>query len=302
MIGSRLVEFLLKAGADVWVLDDFSRGSTKISGARYIRGDATNLNTCLYAFRGASSSPTATPADVVFNLAAKVAGVMYNMNHHLDMFYNNVNVLAVPMMVAGRAGVKHFAQVSSACVYNNDHNHPCIEKNGLVGEPDQSNLGYGLAKRMGEYVAMMSDIEHVVVIRPSNVYGPRDYFDDRAHVIPSLIVQYHSGNIRPAISGGAVREFLYVDDAARAMMYCMALGDHKTPYNIGTGGATNTSIADLHRKIAAVFGRNVAGRASSTVSDNIRWSICKRLESLGFKWAVDIDDGLARTTEWYLGQ
>ena len=299
MIGSRLVEFLLQAGSSVTVLDDFSRGHTEISGAKYIRGDATNLNTCRYAFRGASTS--SPPVDMVFNLAAKVAGVMYNMNHHLDMFHNNINVLTIPVMAAEELGVEHYLQTSSVCVFDPDHNHPCLEEEGLLGEPHKSNFGYSWAKRMGEYAVIMSDIPHAVIVRPSNVYGIRDYFDERAHVIPALMKKVHNdGTIRVNGTPDTVREFIYADDVAKGMMAAIVNGQDKGQYILGVNGEA-VSIEQLLHLLQMIAGADKEVVFSEQRGENKRWSNCSlTYDELNWRPSMGLREGLTQVYEWAL--
>lgn len=299
MIGHHLVKLLADAGAEVFVLDDFSRGHNVLNepSVRYTEGDATNLNTCEWMFRGMVMR--GTPIDAVFNLAAKVAGVMYNMNNHLDMFYNNVNALTIPVMAAEKVGVGNYLQTSSVCVYDPDHNHPCVEENGLLGEPHPSNRGYALAKRMGEYAVIMSNIPHAVVVRPSNVYGVGDYFDERAHVIPALMKKVEQDDtIHVKGTPGTVREFIYAEDAARGMMSAMQHGTNKAAYNIGTNGNV-IDIGSLVNLLQDVAGTDKPVEFGEQHGEDKRWSDCSlAYDELDWKPEVEFGDGLRRMYAW----
>lgn len=304
-LGSHLVDHLLELGATVYVLDNFSRGKNTNSKAIYIKGDAGDQQVCEWAFRGGLDGGLGEPVDAVFNLAATVAGVEHNMTHGYDMFLDNVRLQVAPVAAAEKVGVKTFLQVSSACVYDPKYNHPALESMGLIGEPHHANYGYGWAKRMGEKMAIASNIPHVVIARPSNLYGPRDYFDDKAHVIPSLIRQYHEGKARMIGDGSAVREFMYVTDAARALAHLARIApvNPSRTHNIGTHGGTKVSIYELHEKLQGFLGSY--GNTSAPPPENPeleRWSDCKRLMGTGFKWEVNLYDGLKKTVEWYLEQ
>jgi nucleoside-diphosphate-sugar epimerase len=305
-LGSHLVDLLVAAGAEVFVLDNFSRGKNTNDKAVYIKGDAGNEADCEWAFRGGETG-VGRPVDVVFNLAATVGGVEHNMAHGYDMFLDNVRLQVMPVKVAEKLGIPGFLQVSSACIYSPLHNHPAREGYGSAGEPHHANYGYGWAKRMGEKMAQQSSIEKVVIVRPSNLYGPRDYFDDKAHVIPSLIRQYHEGKARLIGDGSARREFLYVTDAARAVAH---LVPHPSPlrevYNLGTSGYSSSSILGLHKMINSIMypdGLIEQFQVSDHHNpENERWSDCTLLEATGWNYQVTLEEGIKRTVEWYLEQ
>lgn len=296
-MGSALVSLLLEAGAYVTVLDDFSRGLNVRPGAHYMTGDAGDLGTCLRAFRD---------ADAVFNLAATVAGVIYNRTHHVEMFGKNLRLQMVSPLAAAQMKVPRFLQVSSVCVYTPDHNHPCLEEWGHVGEPVSANAGYAWSKRMGEHVARWAGLQHLVIARPSNIYGPRDYFDDKAHVIPALIKKALDPSVEAVHlhgSGNEVREFLYVEDAARGMAHVLANGAAGAVYNLGTGGRTAVPIQALVREIMHLAGvkKPVVTSPDADSGDPARWSDCTRIEATGWQAEVSLADGLAETIRWYRG-
>lgn len=297
-VGSALVSLLLEAGAHVTVLDNFSRGQNVRSGAHSVTGDAGDLGTCLKTFQG---------ADAVFNLAATVAGVIYNLTAHVEMFGENLRLQMVAPLAAAQMKVPRFLQVSSVCVYAPEHNHPCLEEFGHAGEPVAANAGYSWSKRMGERMAQWAHLEHLVIVRPSNIYGPGDYFDDKAHVIPALIKKA----LDPACeavhlhgSGTEVREFLYVEDVARGMAHALLHGMPGAVYNLGTNGRTAVSIHVLARQIlnAAQVQKPIVTHPDADSGDVSRWSDCTRIESLGWRAETELQAGLAETIRWYRHQ
>lgn len=292
-VGSHLVELLLEAEAHVVVLDDFSRGSTRIQGASYFRADAGSERSQVF-YQGAFA---------VFNLAAQVAGVIYNQKNHLEMFERNMRLLSAPMLAAERAGVGHFLQVSSVCVYSSEHLTPCEESRGRDGQPTVANEGYSWAKRMGERVALWSKVPHVVTVRPSNIYGPRDYFDERAHVIPALIKKA-TGNEQIIVNGtgNEYREFLFVEDAARGMMHALEHGAHGEAYNLGTHGDTCVPMRILTKMIQQATDteqKPVVFSAEHDAGDAKRYSDCSKIHALGWKHRAGLEEGLGKTIEWF---
>jgi GDP-L-fucose synthase len=295
-VGKHLVELLVGAGAAVLVLDDMSRGSNIVKGAKYMRADAGSETACLKAFED---------TDIVFNLAAWVAGVIYNQRHHAEMFEKNMRLLTTPVLAAEARGVRTFVQVSSVCVYSPAHNSPAIEEFGHMGVPVQANIGYSWAKRMGEHMLSWSTIPHRAIVRPSNIYGPHDYFDERAHVIPALIKKATNDEVvKLHGSGEEIREFLYVEDAANGMLHAgLNAPEGVNSYNLGTGGKTSVAMRDLALLICHLCGypdKSVVTEPHLDGGDSERYSHIGRAQAeLGWDWTVDLTDGLRRTIEWY---
>lgn len=294
MVGSALVEQLVALGADVQVQDDFSRGTTYIPGATYTRSDAGNDHACRHLFKDAFA---------VFNLAAYVAGVEYNQHNHALMFERNVRLQTAPVLAAKAVGVPHVLQTSSVCVYSPEYNHPAKEEAGFASEPHTANNGYAWAKRMGEKAVEWTGLPHAVIVRPSNVYGPRDYFDDRAHVIPALIRKALTEPvIRVNGSGYERREFIYTEDVARGMLHALEHGNHGSVYNLGTNGQTCVSIRQLVTLIqeaTGTQGKDVVFTSDFNAGDPARWSDCTNMILLDWRYAVELPEGLARAVEWY---
>lgn len=293
-LGSHLAEALDQVGADVWIVDDFSRGNNRQPNARYLHCDILSEQEPLTEYLKGTFA--------VFNLAAKVAGVTYNQSHHLEMFKENLDLQAIPLQAAQAACVPHYLHVSSVCVYGQNANYPAIE--GRLGsEPTAANDGYSWGKRMGEKVALWSGLEHLVIVRPSNLYGPRDYFDDKAHVIPALIKKALSKNDPVTIygTGEEVREFLYVTDAANGMMAALEKGRHREAYNLGTDGKTAVKISELWHWILQCTHREKAAKYSTHYDpgDSTRWSDCTKIQGLGWRYETPLRQGLQDTVDWY---
>lgn len=293
MVGSMLTQLLLDAGAHVIALDDMSRGTTQIESkrVRYIVGDAGDKQTCAKWFVG---------CDAVFNLAAYVAGIGYNRTHNNEMFLNNIRLQVAPVMAAAEVGVPRFLQTSSVCVYAEDHQNPCREDD-IGGEPNAANAGYAWAKRMGEHAVAWAGLKHGVIVRPANIYGVRDYFDERAHVIPALIKKcLGDGEIRVNGTGKEVREFLYVTDAARGMMVALERGEANGVYNIGSDGANSCTIAELAYTLRDILGVDKSIKMTGgDGGDSRRIVNGDRLAALGWKAEMPLKIGLETVCDWY---
>jgi len=301
-LGSHLVDALIERGASVNVIDDLSRGQNEYRERhsytpKYIHGDA-GKDIDVFDAMGFDG------VEIVFNLAASVAGVLYNQSHNLEMFERNIRLQTAPVVAAKAVGVPHFLQVSSVCVYAPEYAEGASEENGQRGEPVAANNGYAWAKRMGERAALWADLPHAVVVRPSNMYGPRDYFDDRAHVIPALIRKcLEQDVIRVHGTGNEVREFLYVEDCAQGMLAALEHGGNVGIYNLGTHGETAINISDLVALIQKATGteHKPVEFTGGDSGDKARWSDCSLASALlGWQYKIGLEEGLRRTVEWYM--
>jgi GDP-L-fucose synthase len=293
-VGQHLCRALRDCRADVYVIDDFSRhpDQHKIDENNGpITCDIYSTTRLLFHLR--RLKPFA-----VFNLAANVANVQYNQSHHNEMFYSNIRLQTIPVMICEALySISHYLQVSSACVYNTA---PAFEDD-VGGIPIGANAGYSWAKRMGERAVQWSTLDHAVIVRPSNIYGPGDWYDDKAHVIPKLIKGYLNGTAK-RYDRYTYREFLYVKDAVEGMMYALEHGKHKEVYNLGTGGETAISTIDLHKLIAEITEKPLAELIETDFDpgDEERYSNCDKLIYLGWKYKTSLEDGIKRTVEAYL--
>lgn len=300
MVGSRLCEFLRDAGARVFGFDDASRGTYRASGCEYHVGDASNYGEWMRLFAYRHTQPFA-----IFNLAAGVGGLYFNIKNHTSQFIKNVELQTIPIMVAAQRNVPIFVQVSSVCVYGRPWNNPAIEQSGHFVKPETANEGYAWAKRMGEHVARWSFVNtdtKFCIVRPTNMYGIRDYFDDRAHVIPALIRKFITQDKATVYGGNQTREFLYADDGARGMMAVAEHGKTGEVYNLGTSGDTQISISRLSEMIYALTGSDtdVTIDNNAETGDVGRSTDSSKIRALGWKHRISLEEGLGRVIEWYL--
>src|SRR5947209_10386575 len=230
-LGRRLVAALRDAGAEV----------------RAVRSAEHDLRTP----EGARTAIDG--AEVVFHLAAAVGGIGFNLRHPGLLIHDNLLLGAHVFEQSRRAGVSRLIAVSSVCSYPADAALPFREQRVWDGYPEPSNAAYGVAKRtlltLAEAYREQYGFRSCTPIL-TNLYGPGDHDDpEDAHVIPALIRKFLRGRERPGEpveiwgSGAPTRDFLYVDDAARALILA---GEHAEPplaMNIGSG--VETSIAGL---------------------------------------------------------
>lgn len=301
-IGSHVVEQLVGFRARVTVLDDFSNGSRQnlasvLQSIKVIKGDATNLQTCLKA---------CVQQDILINMVAKVGGIEFNRTHQAEMFYQNMLLELAPIEAARLSGVDRVLMVSSACVYPRNASIPTPESEGFIDEPEPTNSGYGWAKRMGEIAARLYAEQYGLktgVVRPYNCYGPRDHFDpEKSHVIPALIKRVMDGENPIPVwgSGKQTRSFLYVDDLARGIILAAENLPFVEPVNLGS--TEEVTMKELVELIKRISGSNAPIKLDKTKPDGSprRVSDNRLAEKLfGFKPNVGLEEGLRRTIEWY---
>ena len=299
-IGSFVVERLLKDGANVSIA---SRTQKKFlshveNDIKFVKCDLLNKNDALNA---------CTDQDFVFHLASRVAGIGYNIEHSGTMMTEN-SIMSLNMLDAARkSSVERYQYISSTCVYPREASIPTPEGEGMLGDPEPSNLGYGWAKRVGELQAKMHAKEFgmkVSIIRPMNAYGPRDDFDpETSHVIPALIRKIINAKTEVSIwgSGNQTRAFVYVDDVARGMLMTLEKLTIPDPINIGTN--EEIKIKDLVSTIVDITERKDLQIKYDTTKPEgqlRKTAATKKAEELiQYKPKYSLEEGLKHTIDWY---
>jgi len=248
-VGSHLVDLLNSQGAEVRVADNLSRGRRVLPGT--LTGDLRDLEQALIA---------AQRQEVVFHLAARVAGIQYNRTHQRTMWADNVRINSTVLEAALMAGVEKYIFTSTACIYPHDAAVPTPEAEGNRGVPEPTNVGYGWAKRLGEQEAQWASQEHksmqMIVVRPFNAYGCRDYDDPAtSHVIPALIRKVLADDEPVTVwgSGKQTRAFLHVKDFAEGLMRIAESATDSAPINLGHDN--EVSIKELMEMILEITGQ-----------------------------------------------
>jgi len=212
------------------------------------------------------------------------------------------------MEQARRCGVEKFVAVETVCAYPKLTPVPFKKDDLWSGYPEETNAPCGLAKEMLLVQAQAYRQQYgfnAIYLLPVNLYGPRDSFDPaRSHVIPALIlkcldaVESGAGYLEIWGSGSATREFLYVDDCARAIVLATERYDGAEPVNIGSGNEIR--IRDLVTRIAELMGFRGEIRWDGTKPDGQprRLDVSRAERAFGFRATMDFDEGLRRTIEW----
>jgi GDP-L-fucose synthase len=257
--------------------------------------------------------------DQVYLAAARVGGIYANNTFPADFIYENLMIEANVIEAAHRAGVQKLLFLGSSCIYPRVAEQPMRESALLTGPLEPTNEPYAIAKIAGIKLCESYNRQHgrdYRSVMPTNLYGPGDNFHpDNAHVIPALMRRLYeaveSGASEVAIwgSGRPRREFLHVDDMAAASVFVMNLDEvtyraNTEPMlshiNVGTG--TDCTIRELAETLARVTGfkgslRFDAGKPDGTPRKLLDVS---RLEALGWRASIPLEDGLRSTYAWFL--
>ena len=249
-------------------------------------------------------------AKVVIHLAARVGGIGFNRRNPGPLAYDNLMMGANVFEACRQAGVEKLVAACSVCAYPKFTPVPFREEDLWNGYPEESNAPYGIAKKM---LLVLSDAYRRQYGFDScapvlaNLYGPGDNFDlEDSHVIAAMVRKYveaaERGEREVVLwgTGNPSREFLYVDDAARALILAAERYESSDPVNIGTG--RETRIRDLAEAIA-----RLTGYEGETVWDSSRpdgqparyLDVTRARERMGYESAMELEEGLRRTIESY---
>lgn len=248
--------------------------------------------------------------EVVIHLAAEVGGIGANRKRPGRFFYANL-AMGLHLIEQARAtGVEKFVQIGTVCAYPKHCETPFRESDLWEGYPEETNAAYGVAKRslgvMLEAYRNEYDLNGIYLI-PVNLYGPGDDFDPQSsHVIPALIRRFREAvdDAKRVVtcwgSGRVSREFLFVEDAADAIVTAAAIHNDSKPINLGTG--REIAIADLASLIAELTGFKGAIEWDTSQPDGQprRQLDTSRAHTL-LNWTpkIDLEEGLRQTIEWW---
>lgn len=248
--------------------------------------------------------------DVVIHLAAEVGGIGANRANPARFLHANLAMGLHLIEGARQAGVRKFVMVGTVCSYPKYAPVPLREEEFWNGYPEETNAPYGIAKKallvMLQAYRAQYGLNGVYLI-PVNLYGPGDDFDlQTSHVIPAMIRKFieakAAGRDEVVLwgTGTASREFLYVEDCARAIVMAARDYDEGAPVNVGTG--REITIRDLAEKIREIVGYRgrIAWDATKPDGQPRRSLDTSRAKAaFGFEAQVGLDEGLRRTVDWY---
>jgi GDP-L-fucose synthase len=252
-------------------------------------------------------------AEIVIHLAARVGGIGFNRRNPAPLVYDNLMMAGNVFEQSRLAGIAKLVSACTVCAYPKFTPVPFSEDELWNGYPEESNAPYGLAKKM---MLVLSDsyrrqygFDSCAPI-VANLYGPNDNFDlEDSHVIAAMIrkfVEAMDEGQREVVlwgTGKPSREFLYVDDAARALLLAGERLETSEPVNIGTG--RETRIADLAATLQRITGYDgeVVWDTSRPDGQPTRYlDVSRARELMGFEAEMPLEEGLRRTVESFREQ
>jgi len=248
--------------------------------------------------------------ELVIHLAARVGGIGANRDNPGSFFYENAIMGIELMEQARRYDVGKFVQVGTVCAYPKFAPIPFSEDDLWSGYPEETNAPYGLAKKMLLVQAQAYREQYgfnAIYLLPVNLYGPGDNIDlHNSHVIPAMIrkcVDAREANAKSVEvwgTGTPTREFLYVDDAARAIVLAAEKYEKKDPVNVGS--SEEISIKDLIHLIAELTGYQGEIAWDRTKPDGQprrKLNVERAWKEFGFRSSTQFRAGLAETIRWY---
>ena len=291
LVGSAIVRQLEAVGNDNWI------GATR-----------DELNLCereaVFDFMG-KQRPTA-----VIIAAAKVGGIVANNNFPVEFLSENVQVQTNLMDAAHKFDVEHLVFLGSSCIYPKFAPQPISEDSLLTGPLEETNEAYAVAKIAGVKLVQAYRKEFGrkwTSAMPTNLYGPGDNFDPQtSHVLPALLRKFHEAKLAGLDSvtlwgsGTPRREFLHVDDLAKAVLFLLQGYDEATAINVGTG--VDIEISELASLISEVtnFKGSINWDTSKPDGTPRKLLDVSRINQLGWNSEILLTDGIESTYEWFV--
>jgi GDP-L-fucose synthase len=249
-------------------------------------------------------------SEVVIHCAANVGGIGFNRANPAPQLRENVLIDLNVVEAARATGAAKLVIAGSVCAYPKHTPVPFREEEVWNGYPEETNGPYGIAKRVGQELVAVYRRQYgldAAVPLLANLYGPGDHFgEERSHVIPALIRRFIEAGERGDRTvevwgtGRASREFLYVEDAARAMLLAAERLDTAEPVNIGTGSETTIrELAETIRELTGFEGEITWDASKPDGQPERRLDVTRARELIGFEAEVGFEQGLRQTVEWY---
>jgi GDP-L-fucose synthase len=241
--------------------------------------------------------------------AAHVGGILANATYPAEFLSDNLRIQVNVLDAAREHGVERLLFLGSSCIYPKFAPQPISEDALLTGPLEPTNDAYAIAKIAGVLQVQALRREYglrYISAMPTNLYGPNDNFDPQtSHVLPALLRRFdeaaRSGAEAVTIWGTGTprREFLYVDDLAKACVHLLEHYDDPAPINIGTG--TDVSILELADMVARTVGFTGRIDTDPAKPDGTPRKVLdvSRIQQLGWKAETSLEDGIARTYQWY---
>ena len=249
--------------------------------------------------------------DVIINAAAKVGGILANDTYPYEFLMQNLLIQNNLIQASHMFNISKFVFLGSSCVYPKFAEQPIKEEYLMTGPLEPTNEWYAIAKITGikliESLRKQYNRDYIALM-PTNLYGPGDNFDLKtSHVLPALLKKFHDAklNNRPHVniwgSGKPLREFLHVDDLAKAVIHI--LNKNNLPYhlyNVGTG--LDISINDLAKLIKEIIGFKGEIKFDKSKPDGTPRKLLDitRISTLGWNPEKELNQGIREVYDWFI--
>jgi len=247
---------------------------------------------------------------IVIDAAARVGGIMANSTFPYEFLMENLQIQNNLIDAALKNNVTKFIFLGSSCIYPKFANQPIKEEYLLTNSLEPTNEWYAIAKIAGVKACEAIKTQYgkdFISLMPTNLYGTHDNFDyETSHVLPSMVRKFHeakeNGNSTVTLwgSGKPMREFLFVDDLAESVVFCMKKKLRKSLYNVGTG--KDLTINELALLIQKITGHTGEIQWDSSKPDGTPRKLMdvNLLKSEGWSYSTELEDGIRKTYQWFL--
>jgi GDP-L-fucose synthase len=249
--------------------------------------------------------------EYVMHVAGKVGGILANSEQPADFLYDNILIHATVMRAALNQRVTKLLYLGSSCIYPRECPQPIREEYLLTGPLERTNDAYAIAKISGLIACQSYRRQYgsdFISAMPTNLYGSNDNFSPTgSHVLPALIRRFHEAKQAhaPAVTiwgtGTPKREFLHVDDLAKACLFLLENYSGEQTINIGTG--VDVTIRQLAELVRDVVYPGCRLEFDTTKPDGTPRKLLdvSRIHALGWQHSISLADGIRQTYDWYLG-
>lgn len=248
--------------------------------------------------------------EFVIHAAGTVGGILANSERPADFLYDNLMLHATVLRAAWQFNVTKLLYLGSSCIYPRECPQPIREEYLLTGPLEPTNDAYAIAKISGVKACEAYRRQHgcdFISAMPTNLYGPGDNFDlTSSHVLPALMRRFHEARLAGQRevgvwgSGAPRREFLHVDDLARACLFLLEEYDGAQTINVGCGKDVSIrELSELIRDVVYPAGEIQFDRTKPDGTPRKLLDI-SRIKTLGWQPQVELEDGIRRTYEWFL--
>ncbi|MBR6201160.1 MAG: GDP-L-fucose synthase [Spirochaetales bacterium] len=248
--------------------------------------------------------------EYVFQAAAKVGGILANSRYKAEFIYQNLQIQNNIIHNSYLNGVKKLLFLGSSCIYPKLCPQPIKEEYLLSGYLEETNDAYAIAKITGLMMCRSYNAQYgtnYISAMPTNLYGINDNFNpETSHVLPALIRKFHEAKVSgaPTVTvwgtGKVLREFLFVDDLADALVFMMNNYNDNIHANVGTGEDISIAqLADIVKKVIGYEGQIVYDSSKPDGTPRKLLDMSK-LHGMGWKAKTSLEDGIRKTYQWVL--